>query len=107
MRIKVAGCILTFLFGVIAAWVIVMAAGFYLVPSVVVNPALWLSRFVEAIQPLQVDVYTMIQYLGNMLWHYRGIDMVLLSVFLLAAALASSAFFYEVTKESTKPEEKE
>jgi ABC-type amino acid transport system permease subunit len=103
MRIKVAGCILTLLFGVIVAWVIAMAIGFYLDPSVVVNPASWVSRFV----PSPDNVYVMIQLIGNMLWHFRGIDMVLLGVFLLAAALASSAFFYEITKESTKPEEKE
>ncbi len=103
MRIKVVGCTLTVLFGIIAAWVIAMAAGLYLDPSVVVDPAVWAMRFIASPD----NVYVMIQALGEMLWHYRGLDMVLLGVFLLAAALASSAFFYEITKEPNEPEEKE
>jgi len=100
MRIKVVGFILTLLFGIIAAYVITMAAGLYLDPSVVVDPAAWATRFIASVD----DVYAMIQSLGNMLWHYRGIDMVLLGVFLLAAALASSAFFYVATKDPIESE---
>jgi hypothetical protein len=103
MKIKAAGCILTILFGVIVAYVIGIAAPLYLDPAVVVDPATWVARFVASPD----NIYVMIQTLGEMLWHYRGIDMVLLGVFLFAAALASSAFFYEVTKESTETKEKE
>jgi hypothetical protein len=103
MKIKAAGCILTILFGVIIAYVIGMAAPLYLDPSMVVDPATWVTRFVASPD----NIYTMIQALGEMLWHYRGIDMVLLGVFLFAAALASSAFFYEVMKEPTEAKEKE
>lgn len=103
MKIKAAGCILTILFGIIVAWVIGMAAPLYLDPSIVVDPASWVARFAASPD----NIYTVIQALGNMLWHYRGLDMVLLGVFLLAAALASSAFFYEVKKEPTETKEKE
>lgn len=103
MRIKIVGCTLTLLFGIIAAWVIAMAVGLYLDPGVVIDPAAWVMRFIASPD----NVYVMIQALGDMLWHYRGLDMALLGVFLLAAALASSAFFYEITKTPTETEEKE
>ncbi len=103
MRIKIIGCTLTLIFGIITAWVIAMAAGLYLDPSVVIDPTAWATRFLSSPD----NVYAMIQALSEILWHYRGIDMVLLGVFLFAAALASSAFFYEVTKESSDKEEKE
>ncbi|MFX1508819.1 MAG: hypothetical protein ACFFBR_00800 [Promethearchaeota archaeon] len=103
MRIKVVGFILTVMFGVVVAYVIGMAFNFYLDPGVVIDPATWAMRFVTSPD----NVYAMIQTLSNMLWHYRGLDMVLLGVFLLAAALASSAFFYEITKKPTETEEKE
>ncbi len=103
MRIKVVGFILTLMFGIVAAYIIGMAYNIYLDPSVLVDPAAWAMRFVASPD----NVYAMIQSLGNMLWHYRGLDMVLLGVFLLAAALASSAFFYEITKKPTETEEKE
>jgi hypothetical protein len=102
MRIKVIGFILTLMFGVVAAYVIAMAASLYLDPSLL-DPAAFATRFFATPE----DMYAMIQSLGNMLWHYRGLDMVLLGVFLFAAALASSAFFYEVTKKPTETEEKE
>jgi hypothetical protein len=102
MRIKIVGFILTLLFGVIVAYVIGMAASVYLDPSVVVDPAAWVTRFIASPD----DIYAMIQSLGNMLWHYRGIDMVLLGLFLFAAALASSMFFYIVTPQpGEKPED--
>lgn len=102
MRIKVIGFILTLMFGVVATYVIAMAASFYLDPSLL-DPAAIATRFFATPE----DMYAMIQSLSNMLWHYRGLDMVLLGVFLFAAALASSAFFYEVTKQPKETEEKE
>jgi hypothetical protein len=99
MRIKVIGFILTLLFGIIMAYLISMGLpGVVLVPPVPIT----LTRFV------QPDVvYEMIHRLGDMLWHYRGIDMVLQGVFLFAAALAASAFFHEVPSESREKKEKE
>ncbi|MFW9985825.1 MAG: hypothetical protein ACFFDJ_04640 [Candidatus Odinarchaeota archaeon] len=99
MRIKVAGFILTLFFGIIMAYVISMG-----LPSVVLVPPapIPLNRFV------QPDiVYEMIHRLGDMLWHYRGIDMVLQAVFLFVAALAASAFFHEAPSEASEKKEKE
>lgn len=94
MRIKIVGLILTLLFGVIVAYLISMGSGLFLNPAVVTDPALYAARFVQP-----EIIYEMIQRLGDMLWHYRGIDMVLQAVFLFVAALAASVFFHEVKGE--------
>lgn len=102
MRIKIIGFILTFLFGAAIGFVIIAGAGFFLDPSIVTDASLFAMRF---IQP--DNVYQMIHSLGDMLWHYRGIDMVIQGVFLFVAALAASVFFHEAASDSTEIKEKE
>ncbi len=102
MRIKAIGFILTLIFGIVIAYLISVGAGFFLDPSVVIDPTAHMARFVRP-----EVVYQMIQALGEMLWHYRGIDMVLQGVFLFVAALAASVFFHETVQESTERKEKE
>ncbi|MFX0077966.1 MAG: hypothetical protein ACFE8O_01890 [Candidatus Hermodarchaeota archaeon] len=99
MRIKAVGFILTLLFGLIFAYLIVMGmAGVAFIP-----PApLPLTRFVSP-----DVVYDMIHALGEILWHYRGIDMVLQGVFLFVAALAASVFFHVADPKSTEELEEE
>lgn len=93
MRIKVVGFILTLLFGLLFAYLIVMGmAGVALIPP---DP-IPLTRFVSP-----EVVYDMIHALGEILWHYRGIDMVLQGVFLFVAALAASVFFHVAEPKST------
>ncbi|MFX1299812.1 MAG: hypothetical protein ACFFAL_01670 [Promethearchaeota archaeon] len=99
MRIKAVGFILTLLFGLLFAYLIVMGmAGVALIPP---DP-IPLTRFVSP-----EDVYDMIHALGEMLWQYRGIDMVLQGVFLLVAALAASVFFHVADPKSKDPMEEE
>lgn len=99
MRIKAVGFILTLLFGLIFAYLIVMGmAGVVMIPPDPVP----LTRFVSP-----ENVYDMIHALGDILWHYRGIDMVLQGVFLMVAALAASVFFHLADPKSTDPMEEE
>ncbi len=93
MRIKAVGFILTLLFGLLFVYLIVMGmAGVALIPP---DP-IPLARFVSP-----EVVYDMIHSLGEILWHYRGIDMVLQGVFLFVAALAASVFFHVAEPKST------
>lgn len=97
MRIKAVGFILTLLFGLLFAYLIVMGmAGVAYIPP---DP-IPLTRFVSP-----EDVYAMIHALGEMLWQYRGIDMVLQGVFLFVAALAASIFFHMTEPKPTEAKE--
>ena len=99
MRIKALGFLFTLFLGVIFVYLIVMGLG----DVMFIPPApLALNRFVSP-----EIVYDMIHALGDMLWHYRGIDMVLQGVFLFVAALAASVFFHEAVQEPTESKEKE
>ena len=99
MRIKAVGFILTLLFGLLFAYLIVMGmSGIAFIPPDPVP----LTRFVSP-----EAVYDMIHALGEILWHYRGIDMVLQGVFLLVAALAASVFFHVADPKSMDPLEEE
>ncbi|MFW9830725.1 MAG: hypothetical protein ACFFD8_03025 [Candidatus Thorarchaeota archaeon] len=97
MRIKVVGFILTLLFGLTIGYVIITAAGVFLDPAVVVDAAIYAMRFVQP-----AVVYEMVHSLSDMLWHYRGIDMVLQGVFLFVAALAASVFFHETGQQPSE-----
>ena len=99
MRIKALGFILTLLFGLLFAYLIVMGMGevVFIPPDPIV-----LTRYVSP-----DFVYDMIHALGEMLWQYRGIDMVLQGVFLLVAALAASVFFHVADPKSMDPLEEE
>ena len=99
MRIKALGFLFTLVLGLIFAYLIVMGmSGVTLIPPAPIA----LNRFVSP-----DFVYDMIHALGDMLWHYRGIDMVLQGVFLFVAALAASVFFHEAAPEPTETKEKE
>lgn len=94
MRIKAVGFTLTLLFGLLFAYLIVMGIGeVAFIPPVSIP----LTRFVSP-----ENVYDMIHALGEMLWQYRGIDMVLQGVFLFVAALAASIFFHVAEPKSTE-----
>lgn len=99
MRIKVIGFLLTLLLGLVFAYMIVMGLG-----EVVMIPPdpIPLTRFVSP-----DIVYDMIHALGNVLWQYRGIDMVLQGIFLLVAALAASVFFHVADPKTMAPLEEE
>jgi energy-converting hydrogenase Eha subunit F len=99
MRIKALGFLFTLAFGLIFAYLIVMGmAGVAFIPPAPIT----LNRFVSP-----EIVYDMIHALGDMLWHYRGIDMVLQGAFLFVAALAASVFFHVADPKSTDPMEEE
>lgn len=99
MRIKALGFILTLLFGLLFAYLIVM--GMAEVMFIPPDP-IPLTRFISP-----EFVYDMIHALGEILWQYRGIDMVLQGVFLLVAALAASVFFHVADPKSIDPLEEE
>ncbi len=92
MKIRIIGCVLSFLFLVIVAYLL-----FFIdvgIGITVTEP----SRLVS----LGSDVATIIFTLSNMLWTYRGIDMLIQAVFLLVAALASSVFFAKTPRRLEK-----
>lgn len=92
MKIRIIGCVLSFLFLVIVAYLL-----FFIdvgIGITVTEP----SRLVS----LGSDVVTIIFALSNMLWTYRGIDMLIQAVFLLVAALASSVFFAKTPRRLEK-----
>jgi hypothetical protein len=102
MKTKIPGAILTaLLFIVIGYFVIGLDQG---IPFNLENqlsnayPAYYatlMSRLVDYASGNLVNLFTA---LSQMLWGYRGIDMVVQGVFLFSAALASSVFFREVQR---------
>jgi hypothetical protein len=93
MRIKVIGLVLSIVLALIMAVFVSLGFGDWMLATP--NPATVVTRFV-----LPDSIIVVIQTLSNMLWHFRGIDLVLQGVFLFVAALAASVFFHGVdTKE--------
>ena len=92
MKIKVVGLFLTIVLAVLMVVFVSFGFGDWLLASP--NPATVVTRFI-----LPENIIVLIQSLSNMIWHYRGIDMVLQGVFLFVAALAASVFFYGADKE--------
>jgi hypothetical protein len=89
MRIKITGLVLCIVMAVIMGVFISMGFEGWMLTSP--SPTTVATRFV-----LPDSIITVIQSLSNMLWHFRGIDLVLQGVFLFVAALAASVFFQEV-----------
>ena len=88
MRIRITGLVLCIILALIM--VVFVSFGFAgLSPLGIPDPATVATRFV-----IPDSIITMIQSLSNMLWHFRGIDLVLQGVFLFVAALAASVFFH-------------
>jgi hypothetical protein len=86
MRIRVVGAVLSGLFLIFVAYLITLGFAGVGIGFTVTNP-------VRLVSP--EFVYTVIYALSEMLWQFRGIDMVLQGVFLFSAALAASVFFHE------------
>jgi len=82
MKIRIIGSVLTALFFILVAYLLVgLDSG---IAFGTVTPP---SRLTD----LTAGIYA----LSEMLWRYRGIDMVIQAAFLFSAALASSVFFRE------------
>jgi hypothetical protein len=92
MRIKITGLVLCIILAVIM--VVFVSLGFEGWILGTPNPATVVTRFV-----LPENIITVIQSLSNMIWHFRGIDLVLQGVFLFVAALAASVFFHDTKEE--------
>jgi hypothetical protein len=85
MKIRILGCVLSFLFLVIVAYLL------YFIDVGIGITVTEPSRLIS----LGSEVVTIIFALSNMLWTYRGIDMIVQAVFLIVTALAASVFFAE------------
>ena len=92
MRIRITGLILCIVLAVIM--VVFVSLGFEGWLLALPDPATVVTRFVTP-----ESIITVIQTLSNMLWHFRGIDLVLQGVFLFVAALAASVFFHDTKEE--------
>ena len=93
MKIKISGAILTaLLFLIIGYYVIGIDAG------VAFYPAYYLSVMSRLVDYTSGGLTSLFTALSQMLWGYRGIDMVVQGVFLFAAALSSSVFFREAKR---------
>ena len=92
MRIRITGLLLCIVLAVIM--VVFISLGFegWMLSSP--NPATVATRFISP-----ESIIIVIQSLSNMLWHFRGIDLVLQGVFLFVAALAASVFFQDKKEE--------
>jgi len=93
MKIQVAGAALTGIFFIVVAYLLSnLNLG---IPSVVVNAETVLgSRLVPLLDEF---LRTINSHLSELLWHYRGIDILVQAVFLFVAALATSVLFHEPT----------
>ena len=92
MKIRITGLVLCIVLAII--FVVFVTFGFegWLLTSPVVTPDT--IRFITP-----ESIITVIQNLSEMIWHFRGIDLVLQGVFLFVAALAASVFFHDTKEE--------
>jgi hypothetical protein len=89
MKIQIAGAALTAIFFVTVAYLLTnMNLG---IPNIAV---IQVPRLVEV---FGVGIYAINSAISEMLWHYRGIDIVVQAMFLFVAALAASVLFHEPT----------
>lgn len=89
MKIQVAGAVLTGIFFVVAAYLLSnMNLG---IPNI---PIAQIPRLVDV---FGTGMYAINSAISQMLWHYRGIDIVIQAMFLFVAALAASVLFHEPT----------
>lgn len=89
MKIQIAGAVLTGIFFIAVAYLLSnMNLG---IPSIAVG---LVPRLVDV---LGTSIYALNAAISQMLWHYRGIDIMVQAVFLFAAALAASVLFHEPT----------
>jgi multisubunit Na+/H+ antiporter MnhB subunit len=89
MKIQVAGAVLTGIFFIVVAYLLSnMNLG---IPNIAVAG---IPRLVDV---FGTGIYAINSAISQMLWHYRGIDIVVQAMFLFAAALATSVLFHEPT----------
>ena len=93
MKIRIAGAVLTGIFFIAAAYLLSnLNLG---IPAISLDPPPpVLDRLVDV---LSGGVYAINSAISQMLWHYRGIDIVIQGMFLFAAAVAASVLFHEPT----------
>lgn len=89
MKIRVAGFVLSGLFLVFVAYFLSMGFTNVGIGYTVTNP-------VRLVSPDFIT--TLITALSEMLWHYRGINMVMIGLFLFVSGVATSVFFHENAK---------
>lgn len=90
MKIRIIGAVLSALFLVIVG---------YQLFNIDVGIGITVTTANRLIDPITAGVQAFIWGLSQMLWQYRGIDMVIQAAFLFVAALAASVFFHEETEE--------
>jgi multisubunit Na+/H+ antiporter MnhB subunit len=89
VKIKIAGAALTGIFFVMVA---------YLLSNMNLGiPNLAVSLVPRLVEVFGVGIYAINSALSEVLWRYRGIDIVVQAMFLFVAALAVSVLFYEPT----------
>jgi len=93
VKIRIAGAVLTGIFFVVVAFLLSnLDVG---IPSIVVESGTLLNSRLVSI--FGEGLRTIYSALSEMLWHYRGIDLLIQGVFLFVAALATSVLFHEPT----------
>jgi len=89
MKIQVAGAVLTGIFFIVVAYLLSnMNLG---IPNIAVAG---IPRLVDV---FGTGIFVINSAISQMLWHYRGFDIVVQAMFLFAAALATSVLFHEPT----------
>ncbi len=102
MKIKIIGAVLTALLFLIIGYYVygldeVVA---YSLPNLLTSsyPSYYTSLMSRLIDISSGNLVILFTALSQMLWGYRGIDMVVQGVFLFAAALSASVFFREAKR---------
>ena len=101
MKAKIPGAILSaLLFIIIGYYVIGLDQYTATIPNIFSNadPAYYATLMSRLVNIASGDLVYLFTALSQMLWGYRGIDMVVQGVFLFSAALSSSVFFREVQR---------